>query len=683
MTKPLQRKIKPLAYLLLISLSIFTILSLSPQAKAETKIGSINPQSGTVGTSVQLTANISTQNGQYVIKFDTINVTSGIALGKRVITTFTVPDAVSGSYTVTLIDITANENANATFTVTTAQLLEVSALTKPLQYQQGDSVNISAKITGGAEGKTYAANITVRTPANVSYQTMISILTSTFGNGSTPLFYPQNFSAGASTNFTGAYKVFFNGTLAQSTFTIGLTNATQYHRKQTVDIKAQYRAGENVTVKIVGTSVNHSANLTADSTTGIVHYNSWAVPLNASIGSYQVTITSRAGLTSKNPPDAQNFTVPGFEVNVTVRNRAGEPVRSVSFRVYEFGKSLVNRTTNTQGMVFPALTLEIGNYSCEAYYRDTLVGKETIEVTAADSKDFYCNLTNLRITVTDVANNSIPDVALYVVPENQTFTTYINGSAIMHSLIPNKDYKVNASRYGALFNETIIHKLPVTDWYDVKIVCPNMKLQIQVKDWKGNLISDATVKLQEAKGGALYEKQATNGFASFENTFGNYTVEVYVNGIRLNRTKIELFQNRNVTINCALYGLSLTVKVVDYFGQPISNLNIVLQREDLQPVSQKTNASGITTFDTLIGGSFQVSVYLPDGAQPFMVAPYTLSSTTTYEIKLESYTSIAGFLVQTSQLATALLIIVTLIFLLAAEFIRRRSPKTQESIDQK
>jgi hypothetical protein len=673
-------KLKSSTCILVMLISAVVFLSFSATVEAQTNIGSLNPTSGNVGVSVQLLANISTQDGRYMVKFDEVNVTSGSAIGKQVVATFSVPNTYAGDHTVKLLDENTSESDTATFKVLTKYFVEVPALPSPMQRQEGDSTNISVGITGGNADKTYYANVTVQTPANKSYQKTVDVFTSPFGNVSALLSYPKDFPAGANTNFTGTYTVLFNGTLDKKTFVVGLTNATQYHRKQLVDIKAVYRAGENVTIKIVGTGVNHVANSTANSTTGIVRYNNWSVPSTASIGSYKVTVTSISiNLTSKNPPDAQNFTVPGFEVNVTVRNRAGEPVKGVSLRVYENGKSLANRTTNTKGMVYPALTLEIGNYTGEAYYRDSKVGKDWLNITAAESRDFYCNLTNLRITVTDEADNRIPEVKMYLTRENLTLTTFLNGSAVAHSLVPNVSYTLNASRYVRVFNITTIQQLPITDWYDVKIICPKVKLQILVTDIKGNPVSNATVKVQEMMGGAPYEGRTVNGFVAFNSTFGNYTARIYVNGIKLNETIIGLFQSRNVSINCVLYGVSLTIRIVDYFGQPISNVNVKLQREGLSPYSLRTNATGAAAFSDLIGGDMQVSIYLGDDAQPFTVASYTVSSPTTFEIRLDGYISLAGFLVQTSQLATALVIIVVLLVVLVAEVRRTRRVKSQKS----
>lgn len=677
MAKSSLRKFRTLSFVFLIVTSFIVTFRFMHVAWAETKIGSISPTSGFVGATVQVTGNISNINGTFIIRFEGVNLTTGTAVGKLAVGEFTVPDAIAGNHTVELLDVTSGEKDSQTFRVSTEYPVEIPVLAEPTQRQEGDSINITAKITGGADTKQYTANVTVRTPANATYQKMVNLVTSTYGNASATMHYPEDFPSGANTNSTGDYGVYYNTTSPKTTFYVGLTNASKYHRKQVVDIKALYRASESVTIKIVGTGVNNSTTMNATAS-GIVQYN-WVIPTTVSIGSYKVTVNSTSGPTNKKPADVQNFTVPGFGVNVTAKNRAGEPVQSVTIRVYENSKSVANRTTNTDGMVFPALTLEIGIYNVEAFYRNTKVGQGSLNVTKAESKVFTCNLTNLRITVTDEDGVGIPEVDLYLTRENLTLATHINGTTTAHSLVPSVSYTVNASRYDALFNTTTIQQLPITAWYDVKIVCPKLNLQMLVVDVKGNLINNASVTVQEMMGGPPFESRTVNGIASFHITFGSYMTSVTINSVLVNETLIALFKNQNVTINCVLYGISVTIKVVDYFGQPIPNVNVTLHREGLTPQSIKTNASGIAEFNQLIGGKMQASLYLSDGVQPFTVASYTVSSSSTFEIRLDAFVNFAGFLVQTGQLATALVIIAVLVIVVVMEIYLRRRSKPQKT----
>ncbi|MGB9756449.1 MAG: hypothetical protein ACPLVJ_01530, partial [Candidatus Bathyarchaeales archaeon] len=355
------KKVKSLILLLILASAITTI-SFLPRVKAEVKIISIYPTYGHVYTNVTLTANITTPDGQYEILFDGELLRSDNATGNSVNASITIPLAPAGNHSLTIVDVTSGENDTATFEILTAYFLEVSALELPMQQrQEGDFAEILVNITGGESNEPYVANVTVQAPNNASYTKMLGIPTSELGNGNATIKYPDDFlesSPNANTNFTGEYKVFFNGTLATTSFTVGLTNSTEYHRFQTVDIKAAgYASGENVSITITGKDLYYSENLTVDDT-GIIYYTNWTVPANASIGTYTVNITSVSNQTIKNPPDFQEFLVPGFDVNVTAKNLAGELVPVASIQIFENGTSVANATSDS-----PSVTLEIGNYT--------------------------------------------------------------------------------------------------------------------------------------------------------------------------------------------------------------------------------------------------------------------------------------------------------------------------------
>ncbi|MBX5327918.1 MAG: hypothetical protein QHH18_01830 [Candidatus Bathyarchaeota archaeon] len=684
------RKAKSLIVLMLILSLTGTFFYFVPRAKAVTAIASLDPSSAKIGASVQLNGTITTANGTFTIKFDEDTVASGKAEGYLVNATFSVPNTFAGSHNVTLLDDSAGENYTSTFTVLTSYFLEIAPVEEPLQRQEGDSATINATVIGGDASTSYVANITVQTPTNASYTKMLSIATSNKGNGNATVSFPNEFvseSPNANTNYTGNYKVFFNSTLASATFFVGLTNATQYHRFDVVDIKALgYKAEENVTITIsLGGTTLHSDSTNATSE-GIIYAN-WTVPDNATIGTYTLNITSTFGNTTKNPPDTQSFTVPGFEINVTTRNRAGEPVRNVTLRIYENTLSVVNATSNSDGLV--RVELEIGNYTGEAYYRDQKVGEHWLNISEAVSLNFACNLTNLRILVKAFVGNvevRVPEAGLFLSPENLTATTNLTGIAVFHSLLPNVTYAFNVSRYGVAFNETTIPNLFVNAnaiaWFDINITCSTKTLQINVTNPNADNqpINNVTVRIRDLMGGIFYEgKTNPEGIVVFDAVFGNYTVEVYEeNGIKLNETVVVLFENTNVSISCSLYGLDVTVKVVDYFGQPIPNALVILQREGMSERSYRTQANGAALFSNIVGGSIQITVYLADQTQPYAGGNYIIEGSTTIEIKIGKYVVLAGLLIETIHLITAIIIILVVVFLLAIEVYRRKRRKTSQ-----
>ncbi|MEM3760929.1 MAG: carboxypeptidase-like regulatory domain-containing protein, partial [Candidatus Bathyarchaeia archaeon] len=195
-------------------------------------------------------------------------------------------------------------------------------------------------------------------------------------------------------------------------------------------------------------------------------------------------------------------------------------------------------------------------------------------------------------------------------------------------------------------------------------------------------INDALVRIQEVMGGLCFNKTTTgDGTVFFNTTLGKYIVEVYVNGIKLNETFANLNETYvNISISCKFYGLNIAIQVVDYFGQPIPNANVTLSLENLQQWSL-TKSDGTAEFPSTIGGNLTVMVYLPGQSQPYMTSQLYVDSSKTIQIKIERYTMLAGFLVETSQLATSIIIVVSVIVILSLEIYRRKrlKPKTSQS----
>jgi hypothetical protein len=694
-----RKKINSLIILFLILTSAIAVISFMPRVKAEVTI-SIAPIQGHVGANVTIIANITTVDGQYEILFDENLLLSGTAAGTSVNASIIIPPAPAGSHNITIVDVEseAKENATATFKVLTEYLLKITPLLLPTrQRQEGDSAEIVVNITGGKSNEPYVANVTVQAPNNASCTKLLDIPASDHGSAGTTIKYPDDFrdsSPNANTNLTGEYKVFFNETLATASFTIGLTNSTEYHRFQTVDIKASgYQPEENVTLTITGENLYYPVSLNA-SDEGVIRYVDWFVPSNAQIGTYMVNITSTFKVTVKTPPDIQNFTVPGFDVNITALNLAEEPVSDVAFEIFEDAKSVANATSSSDGLAI--VTLEIGNYTANACFKGENVGEGWINVTEYSlSFNITCNLTNLKVLVLTIVDGNeffVPEVGLSLAPENLTLTpnliTNITGLAVFHNLLPDENYTLNASRYDTQFNTTILYGLfqngnPVA-WFDLTIICPTYTLQVNVTNPNANdqPISNALVKIQEVMGGLNFENTTTtDGTAIFSSPLGRYIVEVYVSGIKINETFVLLNESFiNLPISCKFYGLNIAIQVVDYFGQPIPNANVTLSLDGLERWNL-AKSDGIAEFPESIGGNLQVTVYLPGHSQPYLVSPLYVDGSKTIQIKIERYTMLAGFLVETSHLVTSIIIVVSVIVILSMEVYRRRrlKPKTSKS----
>lgn len=658
------------------------------------EITSILPETktGKVGETVRVIGKINTTNGEYRILLGNVLVASGSASGNNVNCTFKVPLLPGGNYTLTLRDVAANTSATSWFRIETNYIVKVGKLPHPKQFQEGATgIVISLNITGGNANTVYAANITVKTPASETFWKLMHLNTIDNGVGNAALKYPEDFG-GAHTNYTGTYVVSFNGTLSSDTFFVGLTDQSEYHRGDTVNIRAvDYSPlnGKNVTITIAfGDKVIESFNYTVSN--GVVEAN-WIVPNHLLIGNYSLSIKPKPE--TKKVNDTQVFAIPGYKTEIFPCNLAGEPVPNVFIKVFDrWANTTYNVTSGGEGAA--TAMLEKGEYDYKAYFKKVRVGEASFTIPQEYGKlKLTCWLTNLNVTVVSGQNSAvkIPFVSLnlsvtYTIDlnsggtENETIVsqTSIDGSAQFRSLILNASYKVAASRYGRTFNpnnDTISGLNPV-GWNNITIICPVKQLQVEVTDFRHTPVSNALVKVHETIVGLCYEGYTSQeGLATFNCIFGVYHVRVYSKGILLNATTVELFEEKTVILRCFLYNLPIYIKVVDYFGQPIPNANVTLERDGVPVNSKRTGGNGMADF-TEIGGTLTVKVYLVDQNQPTSTITLSIveprSETKPIVIKVGKYVVLASLLLETSWFATIILVAATAAFSIAIEILLRK-----------
>jgi len=700
-----------MSILMVILLAVtFTFATFLPHVRAAdgVEITSITPttHSGKVGDTVRIIGTLNTTDGEYRIWLGTYNVTptESIATENEVNATFQIPHVPNANYTITLQDVDKNINATTWLLVETAYYIKAITPSPPLQLLENDTVNILVNVTGGKPNVVYYANVSVMIPSPLRYNySAIVELTNTTdtGDGSVSITYPNQtlFTAikpePTNTNYTGLYRISFNETqnLAEDSFFVGITDKSEYHREEVVQIKAAgYQANQtaNITITFPNTNKNNSWLVNATQQ-GMVN-TTWpgGVLWNASIGVYNITITSGE---SKKILDSQLFSVPGYPIQVHTRNLAGDAVSQILVETFdEAANTTYSNTTDGNGLT--RLQLEKGNHTFEAFWEEVKVGRmENVTIAGNYTYDLPCDLANMKITVKDEDENLIPFVSLKI---NYTYITTKepsteNGSTngqtdlagvfLINSTLTHINYTVNASRYGIVFNKNnnTIQDLPAEAWFNVTIVCPAKTLTLNVTENHGNPLPNAHVELIEEVGGISYN-EATNdaGIVVINCTFGKYEVKVYINNIFLNETFVEIFNDTYSEIYCKLYNLTISVKVVDYFGQPISNAKVTWQLYGLED-SALTKSDGLVTFSNIIGGDLQVTVYLPEQSQPFMVTTSFVDSSETIPIKLDKYVVLAGFLVETSHLTTAIIIAATVLLVLLIEIYRRKRLKPQKS----
>ena len=707
MHEHLSKRGKVAATFMAMLLVITFTAALLPEATATPTLTiSIHPVSGTVGTEVEVNGTIDTLNGSYTIMWnETLNVTTGYSTGYNVSTSFVIPQTVGApsgrDVLIELIDNnkTVDKVVNTTFKLYTKYHIKAVVPPPPSQLQEGRTTDIWVNVTGGEANTVYSTNITVTDPSGAVYYTDTFRLTNTTntGYGEEKIMYPANFSAGAHTNYTGIYNIAFNETLASGNFTVGLTKATEYHRFQVVGIRAAgyTKANESVWVNITfaGESVNgFPKNVSAVG--GVIEAN-WTIPSNASMGLYTVTLTnSTAPSTIKPVLDNQTFTIVKIPFQVQTVKLDGEILAGVKVEVYDATMELVAANITGEGGL-ASLSVEGGNYSFSASWNIkeipdieyVLVGtllNQTIKRNV--TLTLLCWIAYVRIAI----DPPLPfiDITLTYHGITNSFETDITGIWKIRGNMPtNISYTIEARRYDSLFNTTHMEKLPATmnaSWVNITITCPTYTMFVHVVDSKGIPLKNVEVAVYEWSSGVAEHVQSETtddlGSADFHLTFGRYKIWVYNEDhtIILNKTVVDLTEDQLFSVvHCKIFNLDLSVIVKDYFGNPISNVLVEVEREGVSISPQKTGSKGTASFYNITGGDCQISVSVM--RKIYETRTLYLDETKVMVFKLEKFVVVGGYLLEVTQLITYVSLgIVIALFALALIYRRLSLRKVHE-----
>ncbi|MCW4031652.1 MAG: carboxypeptidase-like regulatory domain-containing protein [Candidatus Bathyarchaeota archaeon] len=695
----MKKKAAKFILLILLSVSLLAIPFLKVLGQLGVNIYLVNPEKdGVVGQTVNLQGTIDTANGEYQIWFDNELVANHTSEGYHVNANFTIPQLPGGDYTIIMRDVSKNVNASHAFSIRRAYYIEAVMPSSPKQLQQGSAVVLNVRLTGLQSDTSYYANVTVELPeplSNISYSKLVgpnvsnqeAVITAQVVYPSAS-FQPE----GSLTDYTGSYQVYLNKTqmLAKDQFFVGFTDSKEYHRGEDVEIRAiGYQPDENATISIKYSKNNailYSETVTATSE-GIV-ISSWKVPSDAFIGDYNITITPEN--TIRLIPDSQLFTVPGYNVRIRTFNLASELVPQIRVEaVDQVTKTLHNFTSASDGIA--NLSLEEGDYIISAFWNGVKVGEMNVSITGESMFDLTCALTNLKITIQNDAGNQIPFVNLYITYQYNTTKdrllktgyasgkTDFSGSFVLRSIFPEISCTINASLYGIIINvgNNTVNSLLLRPVSEVIVLCPSRTLTLKLIDSNQAAIPNARIELLELTSGLFHGATTdASGTVIVEVTFGKYRLRVYKDDVVLNVVTIEVFTDTQKEVFCSLYNIQLSVKVVDYFNQPIPNMNVLLNRQGTQTQLTTTQFDGTATFGNVIGGNIQIITY-PEGLEnSYEAVELRIEEPTEVRIRLSKYILIGPFLIDSSMLATLILILLAIFLSVFIEVYRRKRAKT-------
>jgi hypothetical protein len=470
---------------------------------------------------------------------------------------------------------------------------------------------------------------------------------------------------------------------------VGFTDLSEYHRDQFVTIHAiGYQPDESATITMAyaQTGANVHPEAVTASSEGIINAN-WTVPSDALIGDYNITIKPQN--TPKLIPDSQLFTVPGYLVKVRTLNLAGDVVPQIMVEA-------LDRATNTRynsasgNYGIASLNLESGNHAISGFWNDVKVGEINVTITGESAFDLPCELTNLEITVQDKNGNLIPFVNLYIIYQYTTTKesllktgsasgqTGLSGTFALNSTLTGISYIINASIYGVVFNtnNNTVSSLPVQPISKVLILCPSRTLALTVLDYNMAAIPSARIEMFEVTNGLFYGNVTDgSGTVAIEVTFGKYRLRFYTDNILLNETIIEVFSNTQREIRCSLCNIQVWVTVIDYFAQPIPNVNVQLNGLGIGTRSATTQTDGTATFSNVIGGNMQIIAYPTGMEHSYEAMNLQVEEPTSIQIKMAKYFLIGPFLIETNVLVTCIIIFAVILLFLSLEIYRRKRAK--------
>lgn len=641
-----------------------------------------------VDQAITITGAITTLNGAYTIDFAGTRLASGNAQGYTVKVNATIPVLLSGNYGLVLTDVASGQTATYPLPLEINYIIDPLIPTALALQQEGKNLVLNVTITGAAANVTYAAEVTVAMPSalDINYTTIVSFTSNSLGVAQTSVNFPAgDYSpSGASTAYAGTYVAFFNGTqsLATKSFTVGITDLSEYHRGSAVRVNAIGYQPNQVCTLGVTFNGNVIFNQTAPASGNGVFSTTWAVPDNASEGTYTATISTQVA-PAKALVDTQTFSIVGYPITFQTVNLAGESVSSILVKVTDktTGDTFSN-TTRDNGIA--VVNLEKGTYTVEAFWNNAPVSTTTITVSGSAPVTLRCTLGNLNVKVQDKYGIAIPFVNVtitfsYSTPANGTTSssrsasTDLSGNLTFASLLTGTSYSLQASKYEQSFAISTL-TLPAQGVTGQTITCPDETLSLTTVDYYNATLPDAHVVLTEQTSGLFYSVTTdSNGHAQATVTFGKYEVSVYTSSnVLLKQTTVDVLSSTSSQIRCVIYNLPVTVKVVDYFGNGIGNVNVQFSRTGTETRSAPTQGDGTASFPNVIGGNVEITAYLSGNQNSFVAANLQVDSPSTLTLSMSKYVSIGGAVIETSTLTTIMLIIVTILVLLVFEVFRRK-----------
>ncbi len=193
-----------------------------------------------------------------------------------------------------------------------------------IQETNSPGITFVLNVTTPLAGFNYQFSWVVTDPTG-AIQTTTSTVNSVPSTFTTSVTYPTDFG-NANITHVGEYNITVSQSspppttqAATSVFQVGLTDAEEYQRTQTISMIAQgYQSAENITISVrspIGNATGYPTTRLANSL-GVLSYAWTSIQPSVPLGNYTVALTG-SGTTKTGFPDTQTFLVDPANVTIT------------------------------------------------------------------------------------------------------------------------------------------------------------------------------------------------------------------------------------------------------------------------------------------------------------------------------------------------------------------------------
>jgi len=258
------------------------------------------------------------------------------------------------------------------------------------------------------------------------------------------------------------------------------------------------------------------------------------------------------------------------------------------------GHLLYRDQTNSTGFIQRKnIYVMDGLYTVSAYVRERVVGREVINLTESKPLTVELWTSNLTVTVLDREGKPLPNYPVFLYDQlvfhsRKNFTLITNHTGSLVNLTWTDE---NGTAYFKdLWNGTYqvrvmagkvvgVYTVDLQKTESVTVKCNKTYMALTLLSWSGEPLPEAIILAYDSDGNLFLKDRADRkGRVIWEGIYlDNYTIRVEWMGTEVWSGIINLNENRERTIRCQVY--RLTLQCTSLFGKKLTGADIILKKE--------------------------------------------------------------------------------------------------------